>query len=307
MNTETAAETGTATVTDISTEPGRPRIVVGVTGPGHERAALRYAAECSRRDGAEVLLVHAVHPPYPAPPPSVLLTLDAAADVGPWVAQEVGREFKELTDGAVAFRSVWREGPPARVLAELSHDARLVVVQHRHPHGLGRLLTWSTANGLAAHSHCPMVSVPPSWEPGEAPDEVVVGVHEEGGPREVLEAAFAWAAATGASLRVVHAWRLDAVYDDIITRRVTAQWREEEKTLLDEAVAGLRERHPEVHIVLEVRHQWPSDVLVDDSQAAALVVVGRHGPRPWEPHHLGSIARTVLREARSPVMVVPLG
>ena len=286
---------------------GKPRIVVGVTGPERERAALRYAAECARRDSAEVVLVHAVHPPYPAPPPSVLLTLDATADVGPWVVQEVSREFKELTAGAVEFRAIWREGPPARVLAELSHDARLVVVQHRHPHGLGRLFTGSTVNGLAAHAACPVVSVPPDWTPGAAPNEVVVGVHEEGGPRDVLQAAFDWAAATQASLRVVHAWRLDAVYDDIITRRVTAEWREEEKTLLREAVADLAQHHPDVRVELEVRHQWPSDVLVDDSQAAALVVVGRHGPRPWEPHHLGSIARTVLREARSPVMVVPLG
>ena len=297
------------TTTPVTDHPsaGKPRIVVGVTGPERERAALRYAAECARRDGAEVVLVHAVHPPYPAPPPSVLLTLDATSDVGPWVVQEVSREFKELTAGAVEFRAIWREGPPARVLAELSHDARLVVVQHRHPHGLGRLFTGSTVNGLAAHAACPVVSVPPDWTPGSAPNEVVVGVHEEGGPRQVLEAAFAWAAAIGASLRVVHAWRLDAVYDDIITRRVTAEWREEEKSLLREAVADLGQHHPDVRVELEVRHQWPSDVLVDDSQAAALGVVGRHGPRPWGPHHLGSIARTVLRESRSPVMVVPIG
>lgn len=294
------------TMNTTSPTTGKPRIVVGVTGPGREQAALRYAAECARRDGAEVVLVHAVHPPYPAPPPSVLLTLDAAADVGPWVTQEVGREFKELTAGAVEHRAVWREGPPARVLAEMGHDARLVVVQHRHPHGLGRLFTGSTVNGLAAHATCPVVSVPLDWEPGSAPNEVVVGVHEEGGPRNVLETAFDWATVTGATLRVVHAWRLDAVYDDIITRRVTTEWRDEEKAVLAAVVADLVERHPDVRVEVEVRHQWPSDVLVDLSQVARLVVVGRHGPRPWEPHHLGSIARTVLRESKSPVMVVPL-
>lgn len=293
---------------DTTTDPVavRPLVVVGITRPGREAAALRYAAECACRDGAEVLLVHAVHPPYPPPPPDVQLTLGPPPDVGPWVTQEVSREFKELTAGAVEHRATWRAGPPARVLAELSHEARLVVVQHRTSHGLGRLFTGSTVNGLASHAACPVVSVPPDWEPGSAPNEVVVGVHEEGGPRSVLETAFSWAAATGASLRVVHAWRLDAVYDDIITQRVAAQWRDDEKALLADAVAGLAESHPGVSVELEVRHQWPSDVLVDDSQAAALVVVGRHGPRPWEPHHLGSIARTVLREARSPVMVVPV-
>ncbi|MDR7255144.1 nucleotide-binding universal stress UspA family protein [Nocardioides sp. BE266] len=293
--------------TDTTAEPVTGPVVVGVTGPGREQAALRFAAELARRDGSPILLVHAVHQPYPAPPPSVLLAREAAVDVGPWVVQEVGRELKELTDGAVEARGVWREGPPARVLAEMSVGARLVVVQHRGAHGLRRLFTGSTVTGLAAHAACPVVSVPPDWRPGVTNDEVVVGVHEEGGPREVLEAGFTWAEATGVALRVVHAWRLDAVYDDIITQRVATEWREEQKRVLAEVVAGLESPHPGVRVVLEVRHQWPSDVLVDDSRAASLVVVGRHGPRSWAPHHVGSIARTVLREASSPVMVVPVG
>jgi nucleotide-binding universal stress UspA family protein len=47
-------------------------------------------------------------------------------------------------------------------------------------------------------------------------------------------------------------------------------------------------------------------VLVDDSQVASLVVVGRHAGHGRLLEHLGSVARTVLREAKSPVMVVPV-
>ena len=200
-------------------------IVVGVTGPGQEPAALQFAAECARREDAEVVLAHAFHTAPPAAPPNALITYAAAADVAQWVVEEVAREFEELTGGGVAFRTAVSAGSPARVLTDLGLDARMIVVQHRRDHGLARVFVGSTAYGAAAHAVCPVVSVNPEWEPGAA-GEVVVGVHEDAKPGLVIEAGFAWAATTGASVRVVHAWRLDAAYDDIITARVAQEWRD---------------------------------------------------------------------------------
>ena len=253
-------------------------VVVGVSGPGREAAALAYAVDCARRDGSEVVAVHAFRTARTGPPPRALLTFAETADMAHWVIKQVGDELAELTEGTVPFRTLAVAGTPAHVLVDLGREARMVV------------------------------SVPADWQPGEPgePGEVVVGVHEGGVPLAVLEAAFAEAEATGAPLRVVHAWRLDAVYDDIITDRVAAEWRTEQQRALTTVVDGLRVRHPAVEVTVEVRHQWPTDVLVDDSQVASLVVVGRHGPQALEPAHLGSLARTVVREARSPVMVVPV-
>lgn len=290
-----------------STNPDTSRtVVVGITGPGREEAALRFAAEYARREDAEVVLVHALHAGPPPPPPNALLTYADAAVVGGWVVKEVSEEFEKVADGAVTFRALAVAGSPARVLGDLSHDARLLVVQQRHGQGLGRIFTGSTASGAAARAACPIVSVNPEWLPEHANGEVVVGVHEDGGPREVLEAGFAWAARTGAPVRVVHAWRLDGAYDDMISGRAEEHWRRDQEQALETAVGDLRTQYPGVPVVLEVRHQWPSDVLVDDSRVASLVVVGRHGSHPWATHHVGSIARTVLREAKSPVMVVPV-
>ncbi|RYB88411.1 universal stress protein [Nocardioides glacieisoli] len=296
----------------MSTEdnaPAHPRpgsVVVGVTGPGRERAALRFAADCARREGRDVVLVHAFHPGHPAPPPGILLSYADASEAGDWVVKEVGDEFRELSDGSIQFTSLAVAGAPWRVLGDLAVDARMLVVQHRHAHGLARLVTGHTVTGVASRAGCPVVSVNEDWEPPDAGGEVVVGVHEDGGPSEALAEAFVWAEATGAPVRVVHGWRLDAVYDDIITSRIAAEWRAEQRTVLTEAVSTLRSRHPGVSVEVEVRHQWPADVLVDDSRVARLVVMGRHGRAPWGPHHLGSIARTVLRESRCPVMVVPV-
>ena len=94
-------------------------------------------------------------------------------------------------------------------------------------------------------------------------------------------------------------------YDDIITSRVAAEWREHQLRELATAVLGLRALHPDVHVELEVAHQWPTETLVDRSRRASLVVVGRHA-HGWAGEHLGSVARTLLREAEGPVMVVPV-
>lgn len=288
-----------------SARPEPRSILVGVTGPGRERAALQFAADCARRERRTVVLVHAFHAARPTPPPGVLLSYADASEVRDWVVKEVGDEFMQLTGGSVDFDTVAVAGTPRRVLSDLAHGARMLVVQHRRAHGLERLVTGHTVTGVASRTRCPVVSVNEDWVP-QPTGEVVVGMHQDAGPTEALGEAFAWAESVDAPLRVVHAWRLDAVYDDIITSRVAAEWRDEQKTVLAEAVAELGARHPGVRVEVDVRHQWPADVLVDDSRVAQLVVLGRHGPAPWSRHHLGSITRTVLRESKSPVMVVPV-
>lgn len=284
-------------------------VVVGVTGPGRETPALRFAVRVAEREGREVLLVHAYRTALPAPPQAALVSYAATADVAEWVVKEVEEEVAGLSGGRVRFRSATVAGAPARVLADLSRTARLVVVQHRTDHAAGRILTGSTVNGTATHAHCPVVSVPADWDPATTAEagEVVVGVHEGGLPRPVLRAAFAWADATGTALRVVHAWRLDPAYDDIITARVAGEWNHEKRQALAVAVSELGALHPDVPVVLEVRHQYPPEVLVEESRTASLVVVGRRGPHLWPGEHLGSLARTVLRSAAGPVMVVPVG
>lgn len=280
-------------------------VVVGVTGRGRETPALRFAIDVARREGARIALVHVIRNPLPSLPGALVDRVESAA-VAEAILTEVSQELVELAGGDIAFDTLSRRGVPAQVLVELSGTARLVVVQHRTSGALERLVVGSTSHGAAAHSGCPVVSVPSDWRPEPEASEVVVGVHEGGVPRQVLEVGFAWAAATGSPLRIVHAWRLDAAYDDIISNRVAAEWREEQKERLLAEVAKVRDAWPEVEVEVEVRHQWPADVLVDDSRNASLVVVGRRGVHGWVPEHLGSLARTVMRAARCPVMVVPV-
>lgn len=281
-------------------------IVVGVTGRGRDSAALRLALDCARREGADVLLVHAFQDTSATDLPGYALSHEQAAKIADTVVEEVAEEFETLAGTSVSHRAVTVSGPPSRVLAELSAHARLVVVQHSRATALGRLFVGSTVNGAAAQASCPVISVNEEWEPAAPPGDVVVGVHGGGGPLEVVEAGFAWAAATGAHVRIVHAWRLDTAYDAFVTDSEAAQFRHEQEGVLAAAVTDLRERHPEVTVAIDVPRRRTVDALVEASKQASLVVVGRHGSWAWTPERLGSLVRSVLREAASPVMVVPL-
>jgi len=286
-------------------------IVVGVTGPGENTSALAWAAREAGRSGRSLTLVHAARTTLPPPPPSVLVAHEPVVEVGRRILRAVASEFGNLTGGEIAFEEVLETGDPARVLMDLSGSADLVVVAHRRS-GIRRLVTMSTTMSVAAHADCSVVSVPAAWNvvddgsAGEGHDWVTVGVHEDGVPEAVLRAAFEAASSRQAALRVVHAWRLDAGYDDIVMRRIDADWEHRLEGELRSAVEPLLARHPDVKVEVEVRHQWPAEALVEFASSSALLVVGRHGHRPTLPQRLGSITRSAVQNAACPVMVVPV-
>ena len=284
-------------------------IVVGITGQEENSASLHWASEEARRTGRRITLVHVVTPILPPPPPSAMLaSASPAPDLGRRTLVEVELELADVTRGEVPCDSMLVEGHPARVLVDASKNADLVVTGHRPRHGRGRIRTSSTAISVAAHAHCPAVTLPDAWQPGpagQAPGWVTVGVHETGAPPAVLEAAFRSASLRGAPLRLVHAWRVDSAYDDIIRRRVEADWADRIEAEMMRAAEPVMTRYPEVKVDAVALHQWPADALADLAPTSDLLVVGRHGSRSWLPQRIGSIARTAIATAACPVLVVP--
>lgn len=285
-------------------------VLVGVTGPGENTEALRFALEEARRLGCGVTLVHAVAPAPPPPPGGMLVAYEESwTDLGRSIVAEVAAEAEALasTLGAdVTVSTLVGHGSPGSLLSELSQDARRVVLQHQHVHRLVRMVTGSTTARVAAHAHCPVVSVPAAAdEEVSRSDVLVVGVHDDGGPPEVVRAAVEEADLHDWSVRMLHAWRLPGAYDDLLSE--DDQWEQAarealERKAADQAATRSGAASPEVAVV----HDWPPDALVEESRVARMVVVGRHGRRgPMSPR-LGSRARAVLAHAHAPVMVVPL-
>jgi nucleotide-binding universal stress UspA family protein len=281
-------------------------VLVGVTGPGENTAALRYAVGEARSHRRPLLLVHAIHEAFPPPPPTMLVEPVPWQQVGNAVMAEVRDELEDLLEnGALDVSTEVRSGPGGGVLVELSEHASVVVLQHRARSRLRRLFTGSTVIAAAADSRCPVVSVPAVWEPRTRTGRVVVGVHEDGMPEPVLAAAFAEAAAHGSSVHLVHAWEIEGAYTDLVSPPAEG-WETTVRDAMDAAVRPFAEEHPSVTVELEVRRAWPAEALLDLADGADLLVVGRHGSWRHLPHRIGSIARTLVSEAPCPVMVVPV-
>jgi nucleotide-binding universal stress UspA family protein len=74
---------------------------------------------------------------------------------------------------------------------------------------------------------------------------------------------------------------------------------------LSEALAGWREKYPDVVVHAEVIRAHPVAGLVSASTAQYLLVVGKHGHHAMTGTLLGSVSQGVLHHATCPVAVVP--
>lgn len=150
-----------------------------------------------------------------------------------------------------------------------------------------------------------MTSVPAAWTPLQTPGPVTVGLHEDGLPTAVLAEAFGEAATRGCSLRVARAWNLDPLYEDVIVPDDDA-WRGRVEAVIRAQLEQLSPEHAAVPLEVEVRHQWPADLLVELAATSDLLVVGRHRHHALAAHRIGSVARALLKSATCPMMVVPV-
>lgn len=286
-------------------QPLSQPILVGVTGAGENTDALNFALSQARTLGVGITLVHALHPTLPPPPPSVLITGDDWRDLGGRILAEAREELEQLLDGeSLSVSKVVRHGHPGAVFADLSKDASMIVLQHRDLSRLHRIVTGSTVASVASHAHCPVVSVSPGRGDRSVTTRITAGLHGDGGPREVLEAAFATASNQRCSLRLIHAWHLARAYDDVVTDH--AGWIADDKARITAEATEVATKYPKVTVEIDVRHDWPVDVLINAAEKADLLVVGRHGGLTLTPPRLGSITRTVVAHAASPVMIVPV-
>ncbi|MGO4457493.1 universal stress protein [Streptomyces sp. M-16] len=152
---------------------------------------------------------------------------------------------------------------------------------------------------------------------GASAGRVVLGLHAAETPEDVLHFAFAEAAARGTTVQVVSAYALppgpNLVIDSpfqVIPPEALADDGDAvpaEREMLrsqTERLAPLRARYPAVPVEQAAVPGDAAGRLVEASRTAALVVVGRHHPRP-RSLLMGSVAHAVLQHAHGPVAVVP--
>jgi nucleotide-binding universal stress UspA family protein len=180
-----------------------------------------------------------------------------------------------------------------------------MVLGSRGVGGIAGLLLGSTATRVVSHARCPVVVLPDeSAVLVRGRRSVVVGVEGRHGDDAVLAFAFSEAAARRIDLVAVHAWEEVVLDTPLRTVSPLIDWAgivADEVRVLAEALAGWRDKEPDVPVREVVVRDQAAQALIGASMTAEMLVVGHR-----ERRAPGSTAYGVLNRASCPVAVVPI-
>jgi len=278
-------------------------IVIGVDGSPGGSAAIRAGVREAQRLGLPVRLVHVV-PDYLPMSPLVPLTASVLNETGHELLGRASDEAVALAPDLSMDVEI-RHGGRAVQLAESAVGARALYVGTDDRAAVERLFRGNTSSGVAARATCPVVVVPAAWKPTSR-GVVLAGMKTPQHSAELLGAAFGAADDRGARLIVLHAWKLPSGYDDIVASRVAVEeWARSSTAELDALVESWRTAYPDVAVEVRVAHADAARALVSASAEADLLVLVRRAHGIPAAPHLGAVARSALRSAHCPVLVVP--
>ncbi|MDI3315269.1 MAG: universal stress protein [Mycobacterium sp.] len=299
----------------MSRQPAPLGIVAGVDGSPSSTAAVGWAARDAEMRNVPLKLVHVVPPQVVAP--EGWTEIQAASDY--WERREAqAREILEAAHKlaveataprrASAVTSEVRYAPVVPTLVELSREADMVVVGCRGQGAVARALLGSVSSGLVRHAHCPVAVIhdEDALKARSPRAPVVVGI--DGSPASELatEIAFDEASRRGVDLVALHAWSDMGPLEFGRPGQAPIEWADfevREQEVLAERLSGWRERYPDVVVHKLVVADRPAYRLLEQADAAQLVVVGSHGRGGFPGMLLGSVSRAVVNSALIPVIV----
>ena len=138
---------------------------------------------------------------------------------------------------------------------------------------------------------------------------IVVGVDGSKSSRAALSWAYDEATHHNASLTVISTWHPPALpmtppYGSLPPEGYVSQPQREALDLLQKLVADLEERNPPVDVRTAIEEGNPSEVLIEQSKEADLIVVGSRGHGGFAGMLLGSVSQHLVAHAGCPVVVV---
>lgn len=196
-------------------------------------------------------------------------------------------------------------------LLEVAKSARMLVVGSR---GLGEFtggLVGSVSSAVASHAACPVAVVRgmPEMDAPPLDGPVVIGVDGSSNSEPAIAAAFEEAALRDVDLVAVHAWSdfslLTVAPADLSDNELAWSAAEPaEQALLSESLAGWKDKYPDVVVRKVVVRDRPVHHLLQQSEAAQLVVTGSRGRGGFASLLLGSTSRALLHAVSRPLLIV---
>ena len=275
-------------------------IVVGINGSAGSEAAMAWALHRAARLKLPVIGVHAVDDRWMSPD---FQYHELIRESGMELLRQVQEDAaKKQPDVEVDVQL--RHGSPGSALKEMSKDASMVVIGSHHRHWADGGPMTDRALQVVTASDSPVAVIPQ----GQAPEGrgVVVGVD---GSEESLQAvAFAASEADreGDELTALLAFRRPArwVQSGMPASGLAEVIEEEDRIVLAESVAGLRDRYPDLAVNQRLdKDTDPAKALVEAAAGARLLVIGSRGRGGFSRLLLGSTAHAVLLRVPCPTVV----
>ena len=295
----------------MSAETTLKRLVVGSSLEEGSDEVVRTALALARAAGAEVDLVHALGPlPHflgEEPVDPAELREEALARH----REALRRHAEEAGAPAVPVRYEVLEGPPARALVQAARDgnADLIVVGAKVPGKAFRERLGSTADRVVRTAPCPILVVRPALR--VPPARVVAAVDLSPLSTEAFHAGLALLAqvAGGAPVRV-DVLHVHTFMKFVAERQEDPKLTEEEAERRSAAELAAFVEREQAGTPLELRAVPRSgdpriEILRALGRGVDLAVLGTHGRSGFDRFLVGSVAATVVRQARCSVLVVP--
>jgi len=291
-------------------------VVVGVDGSTGARLALGWALAEAARRGAALEVVAAFPVEFCWTDPSLLDSkriddLRADTEVRARALLEEVRQNPDVlaTPGvdAVATDVVVCAGAAAAHLVQRSEGAALLVVGSRGRGAVRSAVAGSVALHCAAHARCPVVVVHPWTVPAREPARVVVGLDDSDHARAALAMAVDRAAPMGARVDAVVAFEDPNYWSDLYAvvvpaGKTIAQARQRGERIVGEELGPEAVLRGTVRVVAVQGHA--AQVLAEQAEGAALLVVGSRSHNQLEGVVLGSVALRCVMHSPCPVLVV---
>jgi nucleotide-binding universal stress UspA family protein len=285
----------------------RHGIMVGIDGSAESDAAVRWAAHDAAIRGLPLTVVHVESPAAATWSQAPVLEESAGEQLAEGRsllahASTIARDAIADTAQVHITGELLSSATPVPTLVEQSKDAELIVVGSRGRGALSRSILGSVSAGLISHAHCPVALIrhddPQLPHPAQGP--ILVGI--DGSTSDLATAiAFEEASLRHAELIALHSW--NDVDMNAIPGYDWSPTTTKEGHLLDEALAGWRERYPDVSVQNRLVSDRAAHAIVEASESAQLVVVGTHGGGALAGMLLGSVSNAVVQAVHTPVIV----
>ena len=288
----------------VDLRDGYPTILVAVNGGASGWQALDWAAaECAVR-GTRLCIVHVVNDTSPMFDPLGGLAYawfsEGDRERATQVLDEAARRARLVAPDILVTTRLEMGSAAARVRNADRGDQLIVVGRGRTKRlGLG-----STHSRIARRARGPVavVELDPVRRFGPSAGRVVLGIDEPAAPVSALVYAFQAASRRGVGLTII---RAGAAGPDA-ARRANERWslRDSRQLAFDDAISGYGNAFPNVDVRCRFVGDAAGPALVAESDAAALLVFGAQPPSRLRGARLSSVARCVLRWARTSVVII---